>query len=90
MEKPVAVRYAWGNSPEGNLKVNGQPFSPQASFRTDHWDWPETDDPAEIGSTGTIMKEIKTDAEARFETRRTKEAERAIQMKERLETLGKN
>ena len=32
---PVAVRYAWARSPMGNLKVNGMPWQPLHSFRTD-------------------------------------------------------
>ena len=40
VEKPVAVRYGWATSPMGNLKVNGKPWPPLHSFRTDTWDWP--------------------------------------------------
>ena len=43
----VAVRYAWARSPMGNLKVNGKPWLPLQSFRTDAWDWPESEDPAQ-------------------------------------------
>ena len=35
VQKPVAVRYAWARSPMGNLKVNGIPWQPLHSFRTD-------------------------------------------------------
>ena len=37
---PVAVRYAWEDSPEGcNLwnMVNGKPWLPASPFRTDDW-----------------------------------------------------
>ena len=47
VKEPVAVRYAWATSPMGNLKVNGKPWLPLQSFRTDDWDWPESEDPAE-------------------------------------------
>jgi sialate O-acetylesterase len=36
---PVAVRYAWARSPMGNLKVNGIPWQPLHSFRTDNIDF---------------------------------------------------
>lgn len=35
VEKPRWVRYAWARSPMGNLKVNGIPWQPLHSFRTD-------------------------------------------------------
>ena len=35
VSEPVAVRYAWARSPMGNLKVNGIPWQPLHSFRTD-------------------------------------------------------
>jgi len=41
VKEPVAVRYAWARSPMGNLKINGKPWQPVPSFRTDSWDWPE-------------------------------------------------
>lgn len=36
VEAPVAVRDAWARAPMGNLKVNGIPWQPLPSFRTDH------------------------------------------------------
>ena len=39
VEKPVAVRYAWARSPMGNLKVDGIPWQPLHSFRTDKIDF---------------------------------------------------
>jgi sialate O-acetylesterase len=47
VKEPVAVRYAWATSPMGNLKVEGKPWLPLHNFRTDNWDWPESEDPAE-------------------------------------------
>ena len=35
--KPVALRYAWGHSPMGNLKVQGHPEMPLPEFRIDSW-----------------------------------------------------
>ena len=35
VKKPVSVRYAWARAPMGNLKVNGIPWLPLHSFRTD-------------------------------------------------------
>ena len=39
VKKPVAVRYAWARAPMGNLKVNGIPWQPLQSFRTDDIDF---------------------------------------------------
>ena len=47
VKEPAAVRYAWATSPMGNLKVEGKPWLPLHNFRTDNWDWPESEDPAE-------------------------------------------
>lgn len=37
--KPVSLRYAWARSPMGNLKVEGKPWQPLHSFRTDEIDF---------------------------------------------------
>jgi sialate O-acetylesterase len=37
--EPATVRYAWARSPMGNLKVNGMPWQPLHSFRTDTIDF---------------------------------------------------
>ncbi len=39
VKKPVSVRYAWARSPMGNLKVEGKPWQPLHSFRTDQQDF---------------------------------------------------
>jgi sialate O-acetylesterase len=39
VEAPVAVRYAWARAPMGNLKVDGVPWQPLHSFRTDTIDF---------------------------------------------------
>ena len=90
VEKPVAVRYGWATSPMGNLKVAEHPDLPLPSFRTDNWDWPESEDPeisAVGGSEGNAMRD---DAIQRCEFRRTEEAKRAVEILERVKTLGQS
>ena len=89
VKEPVAVRYAWWTSPMGNLKVNGKPWQPLQSFRTDPWDWPESDDPATEAVDRGKMNEMNDDATQRCEFRRTEEAKRAVEILERLKMLGK-
>ena len=87
---PVAVRYGWATSPMGNLKVNGHPDLPYPSFRSDSWDWPESEDP-EVSLVGRGEgKEMKEEAVARLDYRRTGEAKRAVEVLERVRTLGQN
>ena len=87
--KPVHVRYAWGNSPMGNLYVNGHQEMPLPEFRTDSWDLPESEDLTDKGLTREFSNEWKADGEARITYRRTEEAKRALEIIERLKTLGK-
>jgi sialate O-acetylesterase len=88
VKKPVAVRYGWATSPMGNLKIGGQESLPFPSFRTDTWDWPESEDP-EVGLVDRSKeKAIKDEAEARCEYRRTEEAKRGIEILERTKVLG--
>ena len=89
VKEPVAVRYAWATSPMGNLKVNGKPWLPLHSFRTDDWDWPESEDPAESLVDRGKSRAMQHEAAERFEFRRTEEAKRAIEILRQLETLGK-
>lgn len=77
VEKPVAVRYGWATSPMGNLKLDGHPDMPFPSFRTDSWDYPESDDPTVSVVDRALGNERKADAAARLEARKTKEAEMA-------------
>lgn len=88
VQKPVALRYAWGFSPMGNLKVNGHPEMPLPEFRTDTWDLPETDDLTDKGLTKEFSKQWKDDGAARLEYRRTEEAKRGVEILERIKTLG--
>jgi sialate O-acetylesterase len=87
--KPVHVRYAWGNSPMGNLYVNGHQEMPIPEFRTDSWDLPESEDLTDQGLTREFGKQWNDDGKARLEYRRTEEAKRALEIIERLKTLGK-
>jgi len=87
--KPAHVRYAWGNSPMGNLYVQGHQEMPIPEFRTDSWDLPESDDLTDKGLTREFSNEWKADGQARIEYRRTEEAKRALEIIERLKTLGK-
>lgn len=87
--KPVHVRYAWGNSPMGNLYVNGHQEMPLPEFRTDSWDMPESEDLTDKGLTREYDAQWKADGKARLEYRRTEEAKRALEIIERLKTLGK-
>lgn len=87
--KPVAVRYGWSTSPMGNLKVNGREWLPLASFRTDSWNWPESEDP-EVNPVGRgESKAMSAEAEERLVFRRHEEAKRALEILHRLKTLGR-
>jgi hypothetical protein len=86
VKEPKAVRYAWATSPMGNLKVGGRPWLPLPSFRTDNWDYPESDDPAVLADTGG--KAADKAAAERCEQRKTREAELAKDILQRLKTLS--
>jgi len=89
VKEPVAVRYGWATSPMGNLKVNGKEWLPLQSFRTDEWDWPESEDPAETLVDRGTSRQWQEDAAERLEYRKVEEAKRAIEILERLKTLDK-
>ena len=74
VKKPVAARYAWATSPMGNLYVNGREWLPVPSFRTDAWDWPESDDPAAIGVDRDTGRALNKEAQERCEFRKKEEA----------------
>ena len=88
VKEPVAVRYAWATSPMGNLKADGKPWLPLHSFRTDDWDWPESEDPVESLVDRTKSREMNTDAAERCEYRHMEEARRAVEILEQLKNLG--
>jgi sialate O-acetylesterase len=87
--KPVHVRYAWGHSPMGNLKVSGHQEMPIPEFRTDSWDLPESDDLTDKGLSKEFSKQWEADGKARLENRRALEAKHLLEIRERLKTLGK-
>lgn len=87
--KPVHVRYAWGNSPMGNLYVGGHQEMPLPEFRTDSWDLPESQDLTDKGLTREFSKQWNDDGTARIQYRRAEEAKIAPAIIERLKTLGK-
>ncbi|MEO0475529.1 MAG: sialate O-acetylesterase [Planctomycetota bacterium] len=88
VEKPIAVRYAWAVSPQSNLYVQGKPWAPLTSFRTDNWDLPESDDPAESAITRSVGRGLQEEAKQRNAERLQKEAEMGVVIMERLKTLG--
>ena len=89
VKTPVAVRYAWATSPMGNLKVNGKPWLPLASFRTDQWDWPEHEDPSENAVTRAQNKAMAREATERLEHRKLEEARDATEILEQYDALTK-
>jgi len=88
VREPVAVRYAWAGSPMGNLKVNGRPWQPLHSFRTDTWDLPEPDDPSLPAMERGQSRQMEQDSIKYCEHRKMEEAKRAVEILERLKTLG--
>ncbi len=84
---PVAVRYAWATSPLGNLKVNGKPWLPLHSFRTDNLDWPEHEDPLQNAVTRAQNKAMAREASERLEYRKLEEARRATEILEQVDAL---
>ena len=89
VKEPAAVRYAWATSPMGNLKVNGKPWLPLHSFRTDGWDWPESEDPAESLVDRAKNRAMQKEAAERCEHRKMEEIKRTVEILEQHETLGK-
>ena len=74
--EPVSVRYAWSRAPMGNLKINGIPWQPLYSFRTDKIDFsPEVthQDPEGGKKNSVAVKLLKSQAAEALETRLGKE-----------------
>ncbi len=86
--EPVALRYAWARSPMGNLKMMGHPDRPFPSFRTDDWDFPESDDPAESAVERGAWRAMQSEGQERLEYRRREEARRGVEILERINRLG--
>jgi len=90
VKEPVAVRYAWARSPMGNLKVNGMPWQPLQAFRTDSWDWPESDDVNVAALDRDKVKEMDREAIQRLEFRKAEEAKLAGEiLKQRDKMMGR-
>ncbi len=67
VKEPVSVRYAWARSPMGNLKVEGKPWQPLHSFRTDTRDFyaeVKHSDPDGQKKTSEAIKEMRVQAKA--------------------------
>jgi sialate O-acetylesterase len=72
VKEPVAVRYAWARAPLGNLKVNGLPWLPLHSFRTDEIDFSAEvahQDPDGPKKNSDAIKALKAEATAALKTR---------------------
>ncbi len=72
VKEPVAVRYAWARSPMGNLKVNGIPWQPLHSFRTDNIDFDAEvthQDPDGRTKNSEAIRTLKAEAAAALEAR---------------------
>jgi sialate O-acetylesterase len=75
VKEPVSVRYAWARAPMGNLKVNGIPWQPLHSFRTDGIDFtPEVthQDPDGKTKNSEAIKALKTQAADALKARNEK------------------
>jgi len=75
VKEPVSVRYAWARAPLGNLKVNGIPWQPLHSFRTDAIDFtPEVthQDPDGKNKNSEAIKALKTQAADALKARNEK------------------
>ena len=90
VKEPVAVRYAWSSGGAmGNLKVNGNERMPLPGFRTDKWDWPESEDPAEQPVDRPKSRAMNQEAVERLEHRKLEEARQGVEILNRLKTLGR-
>lgn len=72
VKNPLAVRYAWALSPMGNLKVNGLPWQPLHSFRTDTTPFPAEvshQDPEGNAKNSAAIKLLKEEAAAALQVR---------------------
>ena len=87
--EPVGVRYGWARSPMVNLYAEGKPWAPLANFRTDEWDWPESDDPAVSAVDRSLGKQLYEEAQQRNAHRVQREVELAAEIGERHKRLGR-
>ncbi len=79
VKNPTAVRYAWARAPMGNLKVDGIPWQPLHSFRTDSIDFAAEvshTDPEGPAKNSKALKEMKAQADAALRARLAAETQR--------------
>jgi sialate O-acetylesterase len=72
VKEPKFVRYAWATSPMGNLAVNGLPWQPLFSFRTDTIPFaPEVahQDPEANAKNSAAIKRLKAEASEALKAR---------------------
>jgi hypothetical protein len=62
---------------------------PVPEFRTDSWDLPESEDLTDKGLSREFGQKWNDDGKARLEYRITEEAKRVLEIRERVNTLGK-
>lgn len=77
VKEPVHVRYGWARAPMANLKVNGLPWQPLHSFRTDTGPFPPEvshQDPDGAKKNSEAFKTLKAEAAAALKTRLEHEA----------------
>lgn len=70
--EPVSVRYSWARGPMGNLKVDGKPWQPLHSFRTDQIDFSAEVshmDPDGPKKNAEELKRLKEEANAALQRR---------------------
>lgn len=70
--EPVSVRYSWARGPMGNLKVDGKPWQPLHSFRTDNIDFSAEVshmDPEGPKKNADALKKLKEEAAAALKKR---------------------
>lgn len=79
VKEPAHVRYGWARAPMANLKVNGLPWQPLHSFRTDTAPFPPEvshQDPDGAKKNSEAFKILKAEAAAALKTRLEHEARR--------------
>jgi hypothetical protein len=72
VREPVHVRYGWARAPMGNLKVDGLPWQPLHSFRTDTGPFPPEvshQDPDGAKKNADAFKVLKAEAAAALKAR---------------------
>jgi len=88
---PAGSRHVLSTARHGSVPHSryGKPWLPLHSFRTDDWDWPESEDPAESLVDRAKSRAMQEEAAERCEFRRMEEARRAVEILKQREVLGK-